>query len=111
MIVEEAGQLSLVDTLVVSGSGKNMIMVGDQNQLKSPIKRKSHKGAEISGLEYYIPERTVPEEKGVFIGTTRRMHPDVCGFVSTLFYESRLESFMGLDLRKIVSNHPDTVLS
>ena len=109
VIVEEAGQLSLVDTLVVSGSGKNMIMVGDQNQLKSPIKRKSHKGAEISGLEYFIPERTVPEEKGVFIGTTRRMHPDVCGFVSTLFYESRLGSFMGLDLRKIISNHPDSM--
>lgn len=109
VIVEEAGQLSLVDTLVVSGSGKNMIMVGDQNQLKSPIKRKSHNGAEISGLEYYVPEQTVPESKGVFIGITRRMHPDVCRFVSTLFYESKLKSFQGLEQRRIVSTHADAL--
>ena len=103
VIVEEAGQLSLVDTIVVSGSGKNMIMVGDQNQLKSPIQLKNHNGAEISGLEYFVPEQTVPDAKGVFISVTRRMHPDVCSFVSTISYESKLESLPGLDQRTITS--------
>jgi len=107
VIVEEAGQLSLVDTIVVSGSGKNMIMVGDQNQLKSPIQLKNHNGAEISGLEYFVPEQTVPDTRGVFIAVTRRMHPNVCSFVSTMYYESKLESLHELTGRRISAEVQD----
>ena len=39
---------------------------------------------------------TIPPERGVFLDHTRRMHPDVCRFVSEAVYEGRLESFDGV---------------
>jgi uncharacterized protein len=35
---------------------------------------------------------TLPEDQGVFISETRRMHPDVCRFISNQIYEGRLTS-------------------
>jgi superfamily I DNA and/or RNA helicase len=35
---------------------------------------------------------TVPEVRGLLLEKTRRMHPAVCGFISEMFYEGRLES-------------------
>lgn len=34
----------------------------------------------------------MPAERGVFLSTTYRMHPDVCQFISTQFYQGRLTS-------------------
>jgi uncharacterized protein len=39
---------------------------------------------------------TIPPDRGIFLPVTRRMHPDVCRFISDQVYEGRLES------------HPDT---
>ena len=39
---------------------------------------------------------TIPPERGIFLGITRRMHPEVNRFISDQVYEGRLES------------HPDT---
>ena len=36
------------------------------------------------------PHDTIPPELGVFLDHTRRMHPDVCHFISEAFYENRL---------------------
>jgi uncharacterized protein len=35
----------------------------------------------------------MPPERGVFLSETRRMHPDVCRFISEQIYESRLVSY------------------
>ena len=35
---------------------------------------------------------TMPPDRGVFLTETRRMHPDVCRFISEEIYEGRLES-------------------
>ena len=32
----------------------------------------------------------VPPDRGIFLGVTRRMHPDVCRFISEAVYEGRL---------------------
>jgi len=34
---------------------------------------------------------TVPPDMGIFLDRTRRMHPDVCRFVSEIVYDSRLD--------------------
>jgi uncharacterized protein len=45
-------------------------------------------------LEHLLGEHTtIPPERGLFIDQTRRMHPDVCRFISKAIYEDRLESF------------------
>jgi len=35
---------------------------------------------------------TVPADRGIFLGKSYRMHPDVCGFISAAIYEGRLHS-------------------
>ncbi len=39
-----------------------------------------------------LADTTIPRERGLFIDQTRRMHPDVCRFISQAMYEGRLES-------------------
>jgi uncharacterized protein len=50
-------------------------------------------GSGASVLEHVLGQHeTIPEEMGVFLEETRRMHPEVCRFVSDAFYEGRLGS-------------------
>ncbi len=50
-------------------------------------------GASVSVLEHLLGEHaTVPADRGIFLARTRRLHPDVCRFVSEIVYEGRLES-------------------
>src|SRR3546814_20201550 len=35
---------------------------------------------------------TVPADRGIFLAETRRMHPEVCDFISDQVYEGRLAS-------------------
>jgi superfamily I DNA and/or RNA helicase len=47
-------------------------------------------------LEHLLGDyATIPEDRGLFLEETWRMHPDVCRFVSDAFYESRLRSVDG----------------
>ncbi len=34
--------------------------------------------------------KTIPDDRGIFLGETWRMHPKICAFISELFYEGRL---------------------
>jgi uncharacterized protein len=39
----------------------------------------------------------MPDDKGIFLDTTRRLHPAITKFTSEVFYESRLHSLAGLE--------------
>ena len=48
-------------------------------------------GADASVLTHLLGEHaTVPEDRGIFLEHTFRLHPDVCGYISEVFYEGRL---------------------
>jgi uncharacterized protein len=50
-------------------------------------------GSGASVLEHVLGDHeTIPEDVGIFLEETRRMHPKVCRFVSEAFYEGRLGS-------------------
>jgi uncharacterized protein len=91
LFIDEAGQVSLANTVAMGVSAKNVILVGDQMQLSQPIKG-SHPGRSgLSALEHLLGgTATVPPERGIFLSTTRRMHPDLCRFISDAFYDGRL---------------------
>src|SRR5439155_7093973 len=74
-------------------SATNLILVGDQMQLGQPMQG-SHPGETgLSCLEYALHGRpTIPPDRGVFLGTSFRMHPSICGFISDAIYEGRLRS-------------------
>ena len=93
LFVDEAGQVSLANILAMSRCARNLVLVGDPMQLPQPLKG-SHPGSSgQSCLEYLIDgHRVIPTDRGIFIPVSRRMHPDVCSFVSEAAYEGRLHS-------------------
>jgi len=93
LVVDEAGQLSLIDTLAVSAAATSLILLGDPQQLQQPQQGSHPEGTEVSALHHILGEnKTIPPERGIFLDTTWRMHPSICSFVSELFYENRLGS-------------------
>ncbi len=92
LFIDEAGQVCLANVVSMSRSADNLILLGDQMQLEQPVEG-SHPGdSGKSSLEYILQEHaTVPDNFGIFLGTTYRMHPDVCSVISDAVYESRIQ--------------------
>lgn len=106
LFVDEAGQMSLANVLALSQAAKSLVLLGDPRQLEQPLKGSHPEGADLSALEHLLGEaKTIPEEKGLFLDQTWRLHPAICAFTSELFYESRLHSHEGLERQKI-EGHP-----
>jgi predicted RecB family nuclease len=91
MFVDEAGQLSLIDTLALSHAARNLLLLGDPQQLKQPQQGSHPEGTELSALEHILQDqKTILPAQGVFLDKTWRLHSSICRFNSELFYESRL---------------------
>jgi uncharacterized protein len=93
LIVDEAGQLALADAVASANATKNMILLGDPLQLSQVAKAEHPDGSGASVLEHILGgHATLPVDQGVFISESRRMHPNVCRFISKQIYEGRLSS-------------------
>lgn len=107
LFVDEAGQMSLAHVLAASRSARNVVLLGDPQQLEQPQKASHPEGADIAALSHLLDGRsTIPDDKGVFLAVTRRLHPNVTAFTSELFYEGRLASLGGLDRQVITGSTP-----
>jgi predicted RecB family nuclease len=105
LFVDEAGQLALIDTLAISQSTKNIILLGDPQQLQQPQQGVHPEGSEVSALEHIINgNQTISNSQGVFLKMTYRMHPSICAFDSELFYESKLNAVPELENQSILGN-------
>ena len=97
LVVDEAGQVGLANLLAMGRCARNIVLVGDPRQLPQVVQGSHSGGSGLSCLDWLIGDHaTVPPERGILLETTRRMHPDLCRFVSEQVYEGRLTS------------HPDT---
>ncbi|MGF7078865.1 TM0106 family RecB-like putative nuclease [Mucilaginibacter sp. UYCu711] len=106
LVIDEAGQFSLVDTLAIAESADSLVLLGDPQQLKQPLQGSHPEGTEVSALEHILQgHQTIPADKGVFLDETWRLHPSICAFVSELFYDSRLNSRPGLE-QQMLTGHP-----
>ncbi len=103
LFVDEAGQISLANTVAISQAARSVVLLGDPQQLEQP-KRGSHPdGTDVSALQHLLGgHQTMPPDRGLFLGTTWRLHPAICAFTSELFYERRLQSREGLDRQGIL---------
>jgi hypothetical protein len=100
LFVDEAGQMSLANVLACAQTAKNLVLLGDPQQLEQPQKACHPEGSEISALAYLLEgHETMPERRGLFLGETWRLNPVICQFTSELFYEGRLASLPGLDVQ------------
>ena len=92
LVIDEAGQVSLADALAMGTAARNVILLGDPLQLAQVSQGTHPPGTEKSVLEHLLGEAaTIPPDRGVFLERTRRMHPDVCRFISEIVYDSRLD--------------------
>jgi uncharacterized protein len=117
LVVDEAGQLALADTLAAANGARNLILLGDPLQLAQVSQAEHPGGSGASVLEHVLGgHATIPNTQGVFISETRRMHPDVCEFISAQIYEGRLSSHVtcarqttefGTGLRWLEAHHAE----
>jgi uncharacterized protein len=102
LFIDEAGQVSLADALAMGTAARNIVLLGDPLQLAHVSQGVHPPGAAVSVLEHLLGEQaTVPVDRGLFLARTRRLHPDICRFVSEVVYEGRLESSPGCERQRI----------
>lgn len=102
LFVDEAGQVAVANLIAMSRSATNLILMGDQMQLGQPSQGTHPADSGLSVLDYLLHETpTIPDDMGVFLGTTYRMHSKVNQFISEHIYEGKLESHPSNDKRII----------
>ena len=106
LIIDEAGQMALADVVAVAQAARNLVLVGDPQQLQRPLKGSHPNGVEQSALQYLLGEHlTIPADMGLLLPETWRMHPNICRFTSQLFYEDRLTARSHVKNR-VIAGHP-----
>jgi len=107
LFVDEAGQMALANVLAVSQAAKSVVLLGDPQQLNQPTKGSHPVGTEASALDHILAgHQTIPDDRGLFLEETWRLHPTICAFTSELFYEGRLHPRAGLEEQEIRSSGP-----
>lgn len=93
LFVDEAGQVGLANMVAMGRAARNIVLVGDPRQLPQVVQGAHPDPANLSCLDWMLGDHaTVPPDRGIFLPVSRRMHPDVCRFISDQVYEGRLTS-------------------
>ncbi|WP_067974715.1 TM0106 family RecB-like putative nuclease [Nocardiopsis trehalosi] len=93
LIIDEAGQFALADTLAVSTAARDLVLLGDPQQLPQVVQGTHGEGAGASALEHLVGgAEIIDPARGYFLDQTRRMHPAVCAPVSDLSYRGLLHA-------------------
>jgi uncharacterized protein len=116
LFIDEAGQVSLANAIAMARCATNLVLLGDQMQLEHPIQGAHPGDAGLSVLQYALKDveasaadvpvfhAVVPQDYGLFLGESRRMHPAVCRFISESIYEGRLMSHPDCARQRIVAS-------
>ena len=123
LFIDEAGQVCVANAVAVSRAAKNLVLLGDQMQLEQPMQGKHPGDSGLSCLQYALKDvdeskdgslaihAVVPDGGGLFLGTSYRMHPSVCDFISESIYEGRLESFADCAQQRIaLAKSPNSLI-
>jgi len=102
LVIDEAGQFSLANTLAVSRAAKRLLLLGDPQQLPQVSQGSHPEPVDESALGWLAAgHATLPASLGYFLADTWRMHPELCRAVSTLSYEGKLKSAAAASLREL----------
>ena len=93
IVIDEAGQFSLANTLAVSTAAPRLLLLGDPQQLPQVSQGTHPEPVDESALGHLAHgHAALPPERGYFLEKTWRMHPAVCEPVSQLAYDGKLHS-------------------
>ncbi|MGY0501293.1 AAA domain-containing protein [Nocardia sp. FBN12] len=91
LVIADAGECSLADTVAVAVSARNLLLIGDPVPARSQAKHPEP--VQVSVLEWLCEgAATLPTERGYFLDRTWRMHPAICEPVSASCYDGRLRA-------------------
>lgn len=107
LFVDEAAQMALANVLAISGAANTLVLLGDPQQLDQPVQGSHPDGTDISALGHLLNGyETIPDDQGLFLEETWRLHPSICTFTSDLFYAGKLEAREHNARQGIVSKGP-----
>jgi len=93
LVIDEAGQFSLASTAASAVAARNLLLLGDPQQLPQVSQGLHPEPVDRSALGWISAGHDVlPAGLGFFLPQTRRMHPALAERVSTLSYEGRLRA-------------------
>lgn len=93
LVIDEAGQFSLANTLAVSRAANRLLLLGDPQQLPQVTQGAHPEPVDESALGWLAAgHATLPTNLGYFLADTWRMHPELCRAVSNLSYDGKLQS-------------------
>jgi predicted RecB family nuclease len=93
LVIDEASQISLANVAAAAGAARNLVLVGDPQQLAQPSKGMHPPLCGSSALEYLLAGHDVMSpEQGLFLDHTHRLHPEICRYISELSYLGKLET-------------------
>ncbi|MGH2364016.1 MAG: hypothetical protein ACRDHX_05110 [Chloroflexota bacterium] len=109
LFIDKAGQMSLANAVAMAGGARNLILLGDPQQLARPSKGAHPAGAGASALGHVIGEHsTMPPDRGLFLATTWRMRPEICSYVSEVADIQR-QQLQRLQLAKAAALQPGSL--
>ncbi|WP_394159775.1 TM0106 family RecB-like putative nuclease [Galactobacter valiniphilus] len=107
IMVDEAGQYSLANTMAVSLSGRNLMLFGDPQQLPQVSTATHPEPADHSALGWLSAGHDVlPAEFGYFLPDSWRMDAAVTQPVSELSYDGQLRSHSSTVQRSLAGEMP-----
>ena len=73
LFIDEAAQMSLANVLAVSQAAKNVVLLGDPQQLEQPIQGSHPEGTDVSALSHILgTHATIPPDRGLFLDERAR---------------------------------------
>lgn len=110
LVIDEAGQFALANAIACAGAARNVLLLGDPQQLPQVTQAAHPEAMEASVLEHIIGgHATMPPDRGYFLDETYRMHPALTRAVSDLQYEGRLRSAPVTSLRHLDGVPPGVI--
>ncbi|GAA2079966.1 TM0106 family RecB-like putative nuclease [Aeromicrobium halocynthiae] len=91
VVIDEAGQFCLANTIAVGRATQRLLLLGDPQQLPQVSQGTHPEPVDDSALSWLMEgAATLPASRGYFLARTRRMHPALTASVSRHSYDGRL---------------------
>ena len=103
LFIDEAGQIALAPALAAARAARNVVLLGDPQQLEQPQRGAHPEGADVAALVHIVgrDRKTIAPDRGLFLDATWRLHPAICAFTSEVYYEGLLMSAAGRERQRV----------
>jgi predicted RecB family nuclease len=110
LLVDEASQLSIAHLVAAGLCARNLILIGDPQQLPQPLQGQHQAELDQSPLQLLLGDaQVVPPQSGVFLETSRRMHTRICDVLSEHVYDGKLTAPAANQYHAIINPSPSRI--